>query len=161
FSQAPAWQEGTIYAYVSRKTMAELAGETGLTTVRLVVADQPLDARHIREVALRVGVAIESLGHSVKDLEIPRPGEHPHQGQMNALRGLQQALGAVALVESVALMVVLLTAMLGQHRRQIGIMKAIGGARPALVRMYLLWALALAVTGALGALPLAAVAGDV
>jgi putative ABC transport system permease protein len=159
FSQAPAWQEGVIYGYVSRETMACLAGEPGLTTVRLVVAERPLDGSHIREVALRVGAEIERLGYRVTDLEIPPPGEHPHQGQMNALLGLQQALGGVALVESVALMVVLLTAMLVQHRRQIGAMKAIGGTRRALIAMYLLWAFTLALAGLIIALPVAAAAG--
>jgi len=55
--------------------------------IRLVVADRPLDPRHIREVALRVTAAVGSLGYRVTDLEIPPPGEHPHQGQMNALLG--------------------------------------------------------------------------
>ncbi|MEO8449243.1 MAG: ABC transporter permease [Gemmatimonadota bacterium] len=159
FSLAPAWQEGVIYGYVARETMARLAGDNGLTSVRIIVAERRTDVPYIREVAQRVAVAIERSGVRVRDVQIPPPGEHPHQSQMNALLGIQQVFGLVALLLSGALIVVLTTAMLVQHRRQIGTMKAVGASRGALVKMYLLWVHVLAGCAALIALPAGVIAG--
>lgn len=161
FSVAPAWQEGVVYGYVSRATMARLAGDSGLAELRIIVAERPLDVVHIRDVANRVGAAIERSGTHVRDVQIPRPGRHPHQDQMSGLLGMQQAFGAVALLLSSALMTALLGAMLVQHQRQIGAMKAIGARRGAIVRMYVLWLLVMAGCAEIVALPLGVAAGRV
>ena len=158
FSQAPAWQEGIVYGYVSRATMARLAGSDGLTDIRIIVSERAGDITHIRAVARDVAAAV---GRSVRvrDVQVPPPNEHPHQGQMNALLGIKQAFAIVSLLLSCALIVVLLNAMLVHHRRQIGIMKAIGASRGTIVRMYLLWTLALAVCSEIVAIPLGLAAG--
>lgn len=161
FSQAPAWQEGAIYGYVSRETMMQLAGPPGLTEFRIIVAEDAMNAVHIREVAGRVASAVERAGFRVRDIQVPPPGEHPHQGQMNALLGIQQTFGLVALLLSGTLIVVLLNAMLVQHRRQIGAMKAVGAQRGAIVRMYVLWILILAACAEVVALPAGFAAGRV
>jgi putative ABC transport system permease protein len=158
FSQAPAWQEGVVYGYVDTATMARLTGTHGLTEIRLV-ADRPADVRRIRDVAARVASLLAERGVRVRDVEIPTPGAHPHQGQMDALLGMQQAFGAFALLLAGALVVVLLDAMLAQHRPQIGAMKAIGGSRRAIGGMYVLWIVALAGAAEALALPAGLAAG--
>jgi putative ABC transport system permease protein len=159
FSQAPAWQEGMIFGYVAPETMAQLAGNEGFTELRLVVADQRLNVAHIRTVARRVATALDKSGSRVRDIQIPRPGEHPHQAQMNSLLAMQQAFGGVALLLSGALIIVLFNAMLAQQRRQIGSMKAMGAGRGAILQMYVFWVLVLAMCAVVIALPTGLVVG--
>ena len=47
-SQAPAWQEGMVYGFLDRATMARLAGDAGLTVLRVVVAERGGDVAHVR-----------------------------------------------------------------------------------------------------------------
>ena len=142
FSQAPAWQEGAVYGYVSPETMAMLTGKAGITDIHIVVSERGGDVAHIREVAARAASVISRSTH-VREIVIPTPNAHPHQGQMDALLGIKQAFAVVALLLSATLVVVLLGAMLVHQRRQIGTMKAVGATQGAIVRMYLLWTLAL------------------
>ncbi|AHG89016.1 protein of unknown function DUF214 [Gemmatirosa kalamazoonensis] len=158
FSQAPAWQEGVVYGYVDAGTMARLADTTGLNELR-IVADRPADPSRIRDVATRIAALLAERGVRVRDVQIPTPGAHPHQGQMDALLGIQQAFAAVALLLAGALVVVLLGAMLVQHRPQIGAMKAVGASRRAIAGMYALWILVLAGCAESVALPLGVTAG--
>ncbi len=177
FSQAPAWQEGMIFGYVTTETMARLADGEGLTErpfsdgptelrfreefteLRFIVADDRLNVVHIRDVARRVASTLDRNGSRVRDIQIPRPGEHPHQSQMNSLLGMQLAFGMVALILSGLLIVVLFNAMLAQQRRQIGSMKAMGATRGAILGMYLTWVTVLAACALVIAWPAGLAAG--
>ena len=70
-------------------------------------------------------------------MDVPAPGQHPHAVIMGFLLLLMAAFGVFALALSGVIVVNLLLAMLAAERRQIGVMKAVGGTRGQIARLYL------------------------
>ena len=70
-------------------------------------------------------------------IEVPPPGEHPHQAQMTALLFLLGSFGIMALVLSGVLVANMISALLAQQVRQIGVMKAVGARTGQVMGIYL------------------------
>ena len=87
-------------------------------------------------------------------MDVPKPGQHPHADLMGTLLLAQVAFGLFALVLSGILVVNLLTALLASQVRQIGVMKAVGGTRWQIARIYLAQALLLGAAAWVVAVPL-------
>jgi putative ABC transport system permease protein len=155
--EAPAWMEGLVYGYVSSETLRML-GKTSLNEILLTVAETPLDKNHIRTTVKSITNRMEGMGYRIERIEIPEPGHHPHQSQLQALLFLLQAFGGLSFVLSVVLVFTLMGATMTQQVRQIGVMKAIGGRTGQMAGMYLGGALFLGAIAVAVGLP-AGVAG--
>ena len=156
---APGWMEHVLYGFVTPATLARLGAPTTLDELRIVVNDRTLDQQGVRAIAFQVKAAAESLGHTVRDVDVPVPGEHIHAPQMDSLLYTQGAFALMALVLSAFLVVNLIAAMLAGQTREIGVMKAIGARWQQIAAMYLAVAAALGVAAVVLAVPLALVAG--
>jgi putative ABC transport system permease protein len=124
--QAPAWQEGVVYGYVTPDTLARLGYDPRPTELRIVVAGDRLDRAHIDTVATTVADRLRARGVRIDQVLAREPGVHPHQTQMDSLLWLQKSFGALALVLSALLVATLMTALLAGEARQIGALKAVG-----------------------------------
>src|SRR5262249_61672030 len=91
--------------------------------------------------------------HAVRRVDVPKPGEHPHAAIMGLLLLSMASFGLFALVLAGVLALNLLTAMMATEIRQIGLMKAVGGTRFQIVRIYLGEALVLGAAALLLAVP--------
>jgi len=151
-AQAPAWMEGLAYGYVTRDTL-NLFGKTALNEILLTVSDRPFDKTHIRTTVKSVTNWMEKLGYRIKRIDIPEPGQHPHQTQLKALLFLLQAFGGLSFVLSTILVVTLIGAIMAQQVRQIGVMKAIGARTFQMAGMYLGGALLLGIVAVVVGLP--------
>ena len=145
--QAQARMENIVYGYVGVETLALLGEEPYLDQLTLVVSGDTLDEAHVRSVAESVKTWLESEGHPVQRMDVPKPGQHPHAELMGTLLLSKAAFGLLALVLSGILVVNLLTALLASQVRQIGVMKAVGGTRWLIARVYLAQALLLGAAG--------------
>jgi putative ABC transport system permease protein len=152
--QAQARMENIVYGYVTVDTLAPLGEQPYLDQLSLVVADRSLDEAHVRSVADAVRTRLESAGHPVRRVDVPKPGQHPHADLMGMLLLSKAAFGLFALVLSGILVVNLLTALLAAQVRQIGVMKAVGGTRWPIARIYLAQALLLGAAAGVVAVPL-------
>ncbi len=141
--QAQARMEQTVYGYVSLDTLAQLGEKPFLDTLYLEVAENKFDQAHIRAVAQNVKERVASLGHAVRWLDVPKPGAHPHADIMGLLLLMMAAFGLFTLLLSGILVVNLLTALMASQVRQIGVMKAVGGTRWQIARVYFAQALLL------------------
>ena len=108
----------------------------------------------MRRVAETVKAWLEGQGRPVHRMDVPKPGQHPHADLMGMLLLSKVAFGLFALVLSGILVVNLLTALLASQVRQIGVMKAVGGTRWPIARIYLAQALLLGVAACVVAVPL-------
>jgi putative ABC transport system permease protein len=162
-SRMPAFMTGAGYGYINYDTLAWLGEPDEFNQLVFVVADNKLDFAHITEVGKLVERRLESAGVPVLFTLVFPPGEHPAQNFLDAFATILGAIGVLALGLSAFLIVNTLSAILSQHVRQIGIMKAIGARAGQITRMYYVMvlcfgilALAIAVpAGALGAIGLA------
>jgi putative ABC transport system permease protein len=122
------------------------------------VAENRFDEKHVRDVTAHVKKLVEERGHPVRRVDVPRPGKHPHADLMDGLLLAMASFGLFILAMSGVLVVNLLTAIMAAQVRQIGVMKAIGGSRGQVARIYFAQALLLGIAATVLALPLGMVA---
>jgi len=159
--QAQARMENIVYGYITLDTLVQLGEEPYLDRLNVVVAGNRFDERHIRSVADDVKKLVESQGHPVRRVDIPAPGKHPHTDIMGLLLLAMAGFGLFALMLSGILVINLMTALMAAQVRQIGMMKAIGGTRGQIARIYFAQGLLLGVAAILIALPAGIVGGRV
>ncbi len=152
--QAQARMENMVYGYITLATLAQLGEEAYLDQLNILVAQNRSDEGHIRKVATDTQRLVESRGHPVRRMDIPRPGKHPHTDITGVLLLSMSSFGLFVLVLSGILVVNLITALMASQVRQIGMMKAIGGTRWQIARIYFGQALLLGVAAIIVALPL-------
>jgi putative ABC transport system permease protein len=134
--QAQAHMENIVYGYVAVETLPLLGEKPILDRLKLLVAENRFDEKHVRAVAADVKTLLESQGHPVRRVDVPAPGKHPHAAIMGLLLLAMAGFGIFVLLLSGFLVVNLLTAMMASEVRQIGVMKAVGGTRAQIARNY-------------------------
>lgn len=152
--QAQARMENIVYGYITLATLEQLGEEPFLDRLNIAVAQDRFNEAHIRRVAEEIKTLVESRGHPVRRLDVPTPGKHPHSDLMRLLLLAMAGFGLFALLLSSILVVNLLTAMMASQVRQIGVMKAIGGTRRQIARIYFGQALLLGAAAIVAALPM-------
>ena len=135
---APAWQEQTVYGYITPATLASLGESETLHILKIIVKDQPRDITAIDSTASSLAKWLKGQGYVVGEIRIPPPGMHPHQSQMTTVLTLLLVFSLMALILSAILTATMINGLLAQQIRQIGIMKAIGGRSIQIIGMYLI-----------------------
>ncbi len=151
--QAQARMENVVYGYITQATLGQLGEEPVLNQVKLVVSGDAFNLQHIEKVTADVRRTIESRGHAVTRVDIPAPGKHPHADIMGLLLLSLSSFGLFVLILSGVIVVNLLSALMAAQIRQIGIMKAIGGTRWQIARIYFGQAILLGVAAIAIAIP--------
>src|SRR6266545_3586872 len=110
-SLAPAWQEREGYAYITPATLARL-GETGpLGELKIVVSGSPFDQATIDRTTRDLGAWLQQQGRTVRELQIPPAGLHPHQGQMTSMLLMLLSFSVLALLLSAILVATVIAGM--------------------------------------------------
>jgi len=158
-SLAPAPQEQRGHGYLSTASLATPGKPAVLDQLKIQVTDQPgrttpsRDRDAITAVARDIGERLQrERGLAVREIQVPEPYEHPHQGQADALLLALVAGGAAALLLSTILVANMLNGLFTQQIPQIGILKAIGARSGRIGRLYLAMTLVVAVAATLLAL---------
>jgi putative ABC transport system permease protein len=134
--------EQTAWGYITPQTLAYLGETGGLDEVK-IIASGPREA--IEGTAQRVAGWLQEQGHAVREIQVPPPGQHPHQGQMGAIMLMFNVFSLVALLLSGVLVGNTVAAMMARQIREIGIMKAIGAGTGQIARLYFVMMLLLGV----------------
>lgn len=134
---APAWQERTGYGYLTPATLAWLSEEATLDELKVVFRAPSADPSVVDQQARDLAAWLGAQGHTAHAIQVPPPGRHPHQGQMEAIMLLLLIFSLLSLGLSAILVATLVTGMLAQQVRQIGVLKAVGAETSQIVRLYL------------------------
>lgn len=156
---APAWQEQTVYGYVTPATLAVFGESETLHILKVVVSDEPYDLAAIESTVGELAVWLKAQGYGVHEIRIPPPGRHPHQSQMTTVITLFLVFSFMALILSAILSVTMINGLLAQQIRQIGIMKAIGARTSQITGLYLALIVFLGMAASLIGVPLGVAAG--
>ncbi|WP_297956605.1 FtsX-like permease family protein [uncultured Ruminococcus sp.] len=132
----PAWIEKCAYCFIGKDTFEEMGGSTDFIQVLFTVKDHKEDKEHISEVAYRIREKIIESGHMVNRCEINEPNEHPNAKQINALMFLFEIFAALNMILSGVLIINLISVLLNNQKKQIGIMKAVGAKNSSIGEMY-------------------------
>lgn len=151
---APASNEAKGYGYVSTNALARLGLRPDLNELKITVAS--LDRATVESVARDVAA---SLPVRVEQIQVPPPGEHPHQGQMNAILSMVLMFGALSLLLSALLVATMLNSLLSRQIPQIGILKAVGARSGRVVQLYLIMVLLVATAATAVGFPLGILLG--
>jgi putative ABC transport system permease protein len=156
---APAWQEQTVYGYVTPQTLARLGETVPLDLLKIVVDQGAGDAKAIEHTVRELSSWLTSNRHPVREARIPPPKLHPHQPQMNAVLVMLLIFSLLALLLGAMLTATVIGGLLAQQVRQIAIMKAIGARAHQVAGLYLALVGALAIAAVVIGLPLGLAAG--
>lgn len=150
---APSFQEQKGHGFISAASLPLLGEPVALDALKIQVADQPglsMPSRN-RDVIVTTarnlaGWLQQSYGISIREIQVPTPYAHPHQGQADSLLLGLVAFGVAGLLLSAILVATMLNGLFAQQIPQIGIMKAIGAQSGRVLQLYLLMTLVIAVT---------------
>ena len=145
-----------VNGYVTYGTLEWLHEDQSLTSLGFTVSENWMDKTHIEQVADQVSDFVRKSGGDVWYVFVPTPGEHPGYTQMLGVLAVVGALGFMSLFLGGFLIANTLSALLAQHVRYIGVMKAVGGKRSQIMVMYLVLIVIFCVLALVPAIPLAA-----
>jgi putative ABC transport system permease protein len=124
-----------IHGYVTFDTLPWLEEEALYDTL-LVTIDPELSQAEIDQVADEISGLVEQSGRTVIAIMDLSANDHPNYGYIRAVSGLLALLGFLSVFLSGFLVFNAMTALFAQQIQYIGIMKAIGAQRSAIIRMY-------------------------
>ena len=152
-AQMPAQLDGTPYAYITFDTLKWLGEPYGFNELH-VVATHPADKLWAQQVMNRVKDKAERTGYTIPLTYNADPGQLPMDDVLKGLLLLMGFLGVLSLFLSIFLVVNTVSALLAQQKRQIGVMKAVGGSTGQILGMYLAMVTSYGVLALLVAIPL-------
>jgi len=151
-SLAPAGQQQQGQAYLSTASLAAIGQPDVFDQLKIQGAapGQTMPSRDRGAIVARAGQVATWLqrehGLAIREVQVPKPYAHPHQGQADALLSALLIGAAAALLLATILVATMLNNLFTRQIPQIGIMKAIGAGSGRIGRLYL--AMTLIVAGA-------------
>jgi putative ABC transport system permease protein len=155
---APAWQEQTVYGYVTAATLRLLGEDPVLHLLKVSVKDAGSDRLGLERTVVGVAHELQRSGHSVGEIRIP-PFQHPHQGMMTSVVRMLLVFSVLTLLLSAVLTATLTSSLLAPQVRQIGVMKAIGARSAQIMQIYAALIVAIGLLAVGIGLPLGIAAG--
>jgi putative ABC transport system permease protein len=158
-SLPPSPISGKAFGYINFETLEWLGGPQRYDHIynqmQIVVAEQPLNEDHIWNVAALVADKIERSGREILVTDVPSPPQqHPAELVIPTILSILTALGVLALVLAMFLIINTVEAILTQQVQQIGILKAIGTRSQQIMVLYFGMVLLFGVLALLLAVPL-------
>lgn len=135
-AQMPAQIDGTPYGYISFETLEWFGEPYGFNELH-VVSDRPDDKAWSQQIVNNVKARAEKAGYTIPMTMTADPGQLPMNDVLQGILLLMGFLGLISLGLSVFLMINTVSALLAQQKRQIGVMKAVGGSTRQILGMYL------------------------
>ncbi|MEZ4657128.1 MAG: ABC transporter permease [Caldilineaceae bacterium] len=136
-NQPPAQITGIPYAYVNQDTLEWLGLPRTFNELQFVVTQDRFNKAHIDQVAQAAADKFEESGLPVGWIDVPEPGHHFVEEFLPTILLILSTLGVLALILSGFLVVNVITAILTQQIRAVGVMKAIGARTPQIAWLYL------------------------
>lgn len=145
--------------YVTLDTAEWLGGRDDFNRLYVQVENGD-DEAAIEAVAADVEDKVERTRRTVYRTNTNKTTEHPLESMILAIVGVLAALGTLIMLLSSSLIINTLNALLTQHRRQIGVMKLVGGRGSQISVMYGALIIAYGLIALIIAVPLGVLAGN-
>jgi len=143
--------EGWIYGYVSMETIRWMGQPDGYNELYVSTVEKNREA--IVEISDKVADRIEGVELPVLQKTLPNRNEHPLNFIISTILALLGLLAMLSLLLSLLLVVNIISALIAQQERQIGIIKAIGGKTGQILQMYFGMVIILGLMACLLAIP--------
>jgi putative ABC transport system permease protein len=127
---------GDLQGFVTYDTLEWLGQPLNLDRLYVVVESGADEAR-VRQIAAQITDRIERTGREVYRTSVTVGSKHPLASIISALLSVLVILGILVVFLSGSLIANTMSALLGQHIRQVGVMKLVGAQRRQIAGMYL------------------------
>jgi putative ABC transport system permease protein len=149
--------------FISLQTLSQISSSPN-TDLHVLLSPELTQPGQIRQASGALRLALESQGVNVFSVQVNTAGQHPLTTLVRSVTLVMAIMGLLALLLSAVLAANTISALLEEHTRQIGILKAVGARRGLIFRHYaglvvLMSAVALAISIPLGALGAWALSG--
>ncbi|MDM8527037.1 FtsX-like permease family protein [Anaerolineales bacterium HSG24] len=148
---------GMAYGYITFDTLEWFGEPRDFNDLRFTVAKNGDDREHIKLITNLVQDKLEASGATIWFAAIPIPGQHPMNFIIQPILALLGVLSVLALILSLFLVINMISALLTQQQKQIGIMKAVGARTRQIIILYYTGVLIFGGLSLLIAVPLGAV----
>ena len=155
---APAWQEQAGYAYITLAGLHQLGELQDFDLLRLQLSENAYLRNEITKKAEQVADWLKEKGIVIHEIQVPPPGQHPHQSQMNAVLTIFTIFCFMILILGSILVATSMATLMVKQVRQIGVMKTIGGTSVQIGSLYLLMLLAICIIALVVSIPLSRLA---
>ena len=157
----PTGMGNILTGYISADTIQYLGGPDYYNELLVSVSENPTDPQHVTAVAHTITDRFKKDGSiSPAQIVIYNPGHHFAWQITQGVIFILSMLGWMTVLLSTFLIVNTIVALISQHTRQIGIMKAIGGGTGQILGMYLALLLAFSLISLGLSIPLAGYAAN-
>jgi putative ABC transport system permease protein len=133
----PASMSRQLNAYVTMKTLGWLGFGGTYNRLEIVAQDEFNNLARLEVVADELKDRLQRNGIFVGSVNILEPGEHWSRDVSQSFTLILNFIGIFSLLLSGFLVVNTISAMLTQQRRQVGMMKAVGGTGRQIISLYL------------------------
>jgi putative ABC transport system permease protein len=155
-ANVPPSMGNTLTGYVTAETAQYLGGPAYYNELLVSIAENPTNTQHVTDVAHAITERFKKDGTiSAAQISIYNPGHHFAWQITQGVIFILSLLGWMTVLLSTFLIVNTIVALISQHIRQIGIMKAVGGGNGQILRMYLVLLLAFSSIALVISIPLA------
>ena len=145
--QAAVGMEAVVL-YSTPALLAKLGADPGYSSLEFRLADPSKPATDRTVAAVRRYLTANTAFAGFSDLpQIRKPGSYPNKDFFEQLASIMTVFTVLALLAGLVLISNTMTTLIGEQRREIGMMKAIGGTRRQIRRIYLRTALLLGAAG--------------
>lgn len=135
---APAWQEQAGYAYVNIRTLKMLGENYDFNLLRIQLIENGSTRESIERRAEELSTWLEKSGVKVHEIQVPPPGKHPHQSQMEAVLSIFTIFSFMILILGSVLVATSIATLMVKQTRHIGVMKTIGATSLQITTLYFL-----------------------
>ena len=137
-----------VVLYSTPALLARLGAEPGYSSLEFRLADTSKAAADRTVAAARSYLTANTSFTGFSDLpELRKPAVYPGKELFDQLASIMNVFTVLALLAGLVLIANTMTTLIGEQRREIGMMKAIGGTRRQIRRVYLRTALLLGAAG--------------
>jgi putative ABC transport system permease protein len=124
-------------AYVSLQTLEWMGFPDQCNQINIVTKDKVTAIPQLSEIATAIRQRLEDKGFPVYSTQVRNADEHWAKPVTQGFTLILTGLGFFSLILSAFLVVNTITALVAQQKRQIGMMKAVGGTGGQIMRLYL------------------------
>ncbi len=128
--------QNIAYGYITFDTLKWFGEERAFNDLRFTVAQNRTDRDHIKAVTQRVQDKLEQDKAVIWYTFVAIPGQHPMHMIIEPILAMLAVLSILALILSVFLVINMISALLTQQQKQIGMMKEVGAVTSQIVSMY-------------------------
>lgn len=146
------------YGYATVKTLKQIGGSPPVNELNIIVNRKYAKRSSVSLIAKRLSASLERDGYKVNQIEVPT-NSNPAGARIDSFLFLIETFSLAVLILSAFLTTTIVSSLLSEQIRQIGVMKAVGADTRQIMQMYLSIVFILSMLALAIAIPLSTAAG--